>query len=54
MSYQVNTANILTFSGSNGAAEYVAFWGSCGRPAELEKNKAFLWQGFLVRFMPQI
>jgi len=54
MSYLVGTQSVVTFSGSNGAAEYVSFWQSCGRPAELAKNKEFLWQGFLVRFMPSL
>jgi len=54
MSYSISTNNVLTFSGTNGALEYVAFWQDAGRPAELEKNKAFVYQGFLVKYLPMI
>ena len=57
MTGQIGTSNMVTYSGTSGAAEYNAFWTAAGKPPKVlvsAKEEGFLYQGFYVRCLPQL
>jgi len=59
MSWIFSGSNSITFSGKDGAAQYVAQWESYGKPKELpltpgSNARAFVWQGFAFIYQPSL